>query len=396
MFGVTGQTLLTATPAEQDEPGMSVLLIEDDHGDAVLVESVLEAVGGFELKWVRSVDEARPFLDKSDCVLLDLGLPGSRGLEALEQTLSLFDSTPVVVLTGLDDESRGAEAVAFGAQDFLVKGNVDGQLLARSIRYAVQRERADESARLLYQADLLRQHNARLERGLLPRVEVTGQGIELSTWYRAGADQALVGGDFYDMVCLSDGAITAMIGDVSGHGPDEAALGVALRAAWRALVLAGVRGEDVLAVLNKMIATERHTHEIYATACMVQVAPGRDSATVWSAGHPPPLRFEGDFEPLVITGGPALGLIETARWGANVVDFDQSWQLLMYTDGIIEGYTQDRSQRLGIDGLGELAKMHVDVPLDSVLQSLVTSAERANGGSLDDDVALLLLKGNRS
>ena len=91
-----------------------------------------------------------------DCVLLDLGLPDAQGLEALRLVLEAAPNLAVLVLTGLADEFRGMEAVASGAQDYLVKGNIDGELLRRAIRYAVERKRADESMRRLYASEAAR------------------------------------------------------------------------------------------------------------------------------------------------------------------------------------------------------------------------------------------------
>ena len=94
--------------------------------------------------------------------------------------LELSPNIAVLVLTGLDDEHRGTEAVAVGAQDYLVKGSIDGQLLTRAIRYAVERKRADESVRRLYASEARAAENARLERGLLP------QPLVRNDWFRVG------------------------------------------------------------------------------------------------------------------------------------------------------------------------------------------------------------------
>src|SRR5690606_18080372 len=110
--------------------------------------------------------------------------------------------------------------------DYLVKGEVDGALLARSIRYAFERRRADDAARAMYEAELRAQENARLERGLLPRPVLRDKNVDVVVRYRPGGRRMLLGGDFYDAVETADGVLRVMIGDVCGHGPDEAALGV--------------------------------------------------------------------------------------------------------------------------------------------------------------------------
>jgi hypothetical protein len=173
-------------------------------------------------------------------VLLDLGLPDAAGLDALQTILRLAPAAAVVVLTGLDDRQRGVDAVAAGAQDYLVKGEVDGLLLGRSVRYAVARKRADDAARRLFEAELRCAHNVRLERGLVPRPLLSDPDLVWVTRYRPRGGDSLLGGDFFDAVELADGTLRIVIGDVSGHGPDEAAVGVSVRIAWRSLVIAGL------------------------------------------------------------------------------------------------------------------------------------------------------------
>src|ERR1700712_2984100 len=108
--------------------GMSLLLVEDDDGDAFLVQELLTEAGiEWPLERVRNLaDAVAPLKAGVRCVLLDLGLPDAQdrpdGLGALYDLLDIAPEAPVLVLTGLDDEDLGAAAVYAGAQDYLVKG----------------------------------------------------------------------------------------------------------------------------------------------------------------------------------------------------------------------------------------------------------------------------------
>ncbi len=373
----------------------AVVLIEDDAGDALLVQELLgDADEAFETTWVTSLAEAHAQLaGRSPCVLLDLGLPDADGIGALREVLRVAPASPVVVLTGFDDKARGVEAVAAGAQDYLVKGAVDGQLLARSLRYAMERKRADESARRLHEVEVRRSEARRLERGLLPRPLVRDEGIRWVSRYRPGGGETLLGGDFFDAIEAPDGTLRVIIGDVCGHGPDEAALGVSLRIAWRTLVLTGYPAQDALPALDEVLRHERFDDTLFATAVDVEIHPDRRSATMRLAGHPPPLVLEPEVAILgVDRPGPPLGVLDNFRWVGERVELAPTWSLLLYTDGLIEGRADHESGRLGEGGLVDLLResLPAEDPAELV-DHLIATAERHHRGPLPDDVALVLL-----
>lgn len=129
-----------------------LLLVEDNPGDAWLTRSLLDEAdqGSPELRWVPSIQAATQALAQDpDCVavLLDLGLPDSQALDGLAAILPFTSDFPIIVLTGDGSESLGTQAVAAGAQDFLVKGRFDAGQLQRSIRFARQRKRIERRER---------------------------------------------------------------------------------------------------------------------------------------------------------------------------------------------------------------------------------------------------------
>src|ERR1700731_452762 len=129
--------------------GIRALLVEDNPGDARLfLELVRETgAGHLKLEHVDRLDTALVRLSSEhfDVVLLDLSLPDERGLTTLLRTHAHAPKVPIVILTGLDDEAVAVKAVRAGAQDYLVKGRVDGDLLVRSMRSATERGRTVEA-----------------------------------------------------------------------------------------------------------------------------------------------------------------------------------------------------------------------------------------------------------
>lgn len=385
---------------------VQLLLVEDDPGDALLVETLLEdAAPHMAVVRVDTLQAAEEMLPGGlDCILLDLNLPDAVGLAGLERMRRAAPDTAIVVLTGVDDEHRGVAALGAGAQDYLAKGNVDGQVLARAIRYAIERRRAERSQQELLEARLQARENARLERGLLPRALVRDPRIALTTGYRPGRRRALLGGDFYDAVELPDGTLQVMIGDVSGHGPDEAALGACLRIAWRTLALAERPPEESLALLQEMLTHERHASDIFATLCVLTVAPDRAAGALFLAGHPPPVLVDGDGVRILDAPhvSPPLGFVDPADWAGNPVRFAGDWGLLLYTDGLIEGRVGPGPERLGPERLVELLEHRgasdVAALADAspLLDELVAEVERLHGEALTDDLAMVLVAARRA
>lgn len=123
-----------------DKP-IKVLLIEDNLGDINLIRESLKG-SRIQLKIVERLDHGLQELanEEYDGVLLDLGLPDSKGLETLDKAHKHAPRTPIVLLTGVEDEALGIEAIRRGAQDYRVKGQTDGDRLARSLRYAIGRQ----------------------------------------------------------------------------------------------------------------------------------------------------------------------------------------------------------------------------------------------------------------
>jgi CheY-like chemotaxis protein len=334
----------TTLTRASDPRRLRVLLVEDDPGDALLVRELLGAASdggdGFDVTWVRSVLQAteRCTAGAVDCALVDLGLPDATGLEALQQILATCPDTAVVALTGLSDRYLARRAVASGAKDYLIKDEVNAGLLDRTIRLAIERRIAERGAVVLAEATLRQRHNDRLVGGLLPRLRVDDPGLQMVTRYVPGNAGELLGGDFLDAVELPDGTVKAIIGDVAGHGPDEAAIGVNLRIAWRVLTLAGTPPSMTFRRLNDQLINDTEVDEVFATAAAVEISPRRDRLVLQIAGHPPPiLMTQRGAEELEVARTTIIGYDIDDVPPEATIDLPASWRLLFFTDGLIDG-----------------------------------------------------------
>ncbi len=127
------------------------LLLENSASDRLLIKSALSEsrMSAFEITEIDRVETAEQELERTrfDVIISDLGLPDSEGLETVRRLMKSAAGTPIVVLTMMDNEENGTRAVQEGAADYVVKGRMDGRLLARTIRFAVERSRIEEQMR---------------------------------------------------------------------------------------------------------------------------------------------------------------------------------------------------------------------------------------------------------
>ncbi|MDP9093952.1 MAG: SpoIIE family protein phosphatase [Actinomycetota bacterium] len=401
-----------SAPGHAAQSGRGVLLVEDDEGDAILVRACLADAGssggvnGGSVTWTRTLAAAQQALGANPaCVLLDLGLPDADGLSALLEVVGAAPDTPVIVLTGRHDPS-GIDALAAGAQDYLVKDDITADLLDRSIRYAIERKRAQRTSQQLREARLSSAEKARLERGLLPTPLLRTDAVECSTYYQPGRTQAVLGGDFFDVVETEGGLVRAVIGDVMGHGPDEAALGVHLRVAWRTLVLAGTPDDQILPTLARVLRAESSGSQGFVTACDVTIDADSRRVSLRVAGHPAPLRCaHGKTMYLDVEIGRPLGVeaasgagatrapgsaAHSTGWPESIASLDPGSSLILYTDGLLDAYaTQAHDGSLGIDEF--VAAVAACAEEGSVVRQWIPSiVGNAPNRSIDDTAVVVI------
>jgi integral membrane sensor domain MASE1 len=359
----------------------------------LLEAAALAATLGLLVRAGLTAPDARPVL-----VFPALVWAAVRFRQAGAALASLFVSAAVVWLTLHND---GPFVDPSLTQSLLLTQAATGALMATSLALAaqtVQRERAAQTLgrreHQLAEAHAQAELSRRLQNGLLPVLSLHDPALQLRTRYQPGQRRALLGADFYDALELPDGTVATLIGDVAGHGPDEAAVGVALRAAWRGLVLSGHGPRGLLDGLDKVLVSNRPSEEMFTTVCCTWISPDRTRITVAPAGHHPPLLVSGGLVRVEeLPGGPALGILDHGyQWEARTLEVGDGWTLLCYTDGLVEGLRAPAStDRFGTDGLVETVTglLATGRGLDAMLDGLLAAVGDANGGKLSDDVAIL-------
>jgi phosphoserine phosphatase RsbU/P len=318
-----------------------VLLVEDNAGDARLIQMLLaeSGQGRFELRRTERLAGALRLMDERefDAVLLDLSLPDSQGLETFRRLRAHAPGVPVVVLTGLDDETAAVQAVQDGAQDYLVKGQVaGGRQLVHSLRYAVgrhQRQRVLEDTLRATKEEL--SVARRIQEQLFPAAAPTCPGFDIHGAAFCAGD---VGGDFFDFLRMPDGRVGVVIGDVTGHGIGPALLMAATRAYLRAFAQTQPEVGPILALANRVLA-EDLAEGRNVTLFLAQLEPRARTLRHSSAGHPPGyvLDATGAVRARLYSTGLPLGIQPDGDFAAEpALTLHRGDVVVLFTDGLVE------------------------------------------------------------
>ncbi|MFF6983330.1 SpoIIE family protein phosphatase [Streptomyces sp. NPDC008343] len=232
-----------------------------------------------------------------------------------------------------------------------------------------------------------------LQRSLLPPELPEIDGVEVEVIYRAAGEGNEVGGDFYDLFPISDGAYGFAIGDVCGTGPNAAAVTGLARHALRLLAREGLSGPAVLERLNSAILDEG-ARSRFLTLLYGELRPQEDGSAelkVVCAGHPLPLRLrqDGTVEPAA-EPQPLLGVMEDLELYEQTVTLDPGDVLLCVTDGVTE--RREGSRMLGDDGLTDVLTTCTGLTAGAVAARIMRAVERFASDAPSDDMAILAMR----
>jgi len=280
----------------------------------------------------------------------------------------------MLALCWTDDVERPAARVRALVQRY-------GDQVDVALSQARRREAQEEAERL----------HRRFERSLLPKLPLSHPKLDKRLHYRPRESRLELGGDFIDIVDCGESGLAVIGGDVSGHGPDAAALGATLRSGWEAGGRAEADPGAGGTALRNVAERERATLETFATAFLTWIDPGNNRISVLNLGHPPPLLCSnGAVSALAAPPQPPIGGFIGDLEPPLDVRLPKDWCLLFYTDGLIEGrISPNQSERFGferlIDAVAALPK-----PIDAAgLGRLVADVRAAGCEPFKDDVTVV-------
>ena len=397
---------------------LKVLVIEDNPLDARLIQIMLHEAGSgqFDLKRTERLATGLEILCGGEIglVLLDLSLPDSLGgLATFKRVHAQAPHVPIIVMTGLNDETIAVQAVQQGAQDYLVKGQVTGPLLVRAMRYALERKRTSDQ--LAHYAEELRERNTQMEADYSMAREI--QQVFLPQQYptfprtAAPAQSALrffhrylpaaaVGGDFFNVFAITDTIAAVFICDVMGHGMRAALVTAILRGLVEELLPLAMDPGKFLAEINRSLHAilERTDEPTLATAFYMIADVEESELRFSSAGHPSPIRLRRDCgaaEPLKSYDprhGPALGLFEKSTYPVCRCPLAVDDLILLFTDGLYE-VDGPGQEEFGQERLLATTKAKVQLPAQRLFDELLGEVRTFMGKQeFDDDVCMVAME----
>jgi len=395
-----------------------VLLIEDDPEDALLARKLLTRRTDyrFDVRCADSLQAGIALLDEAtDAVLLDLSLPDAQGWETFARLLAAAPHVPIVLLTGHDDEQLSMKAIQEGAQDYLLKNDLNASVLQRGIRHAIERKRTEEQLQEL--AEELRAKNDQvaeelelareMQQALLPQrypvfpagVEPGRSALRFAHTYRASQ---FLGGDFVNIRAVSDTAACVFICDVMGHGVRSALVTATVRGLLEETGAMAHTPGLLLTELSRALreVTKRPGQLVFASAACLLIDVGRRRLSYAIAGHPCPLYLAADgacrpIDPGLPSVEPALGLFPDQAFTTFHRPLSAGDRFLTFTDGLFE--VEDAAGApYGKDRVLASARSHAGLELDGLVQALVDDATAFAGGrGLEDDVCVVGIRVER-
>jgi serine phosphatase RsbU (regulator of sigma subunit) len=279
-----------------------------------------------------------------------------------------------------------------GPQDLLVLSWTQPRESPDNSFMVVVERFADQLALALASSSAERLH-ARLEASLLPTGPVAHPLLRTAIRYRTGEHRLRLGGDFVGSTADAAGILHFVIGDVSGHGPDAAALGATLRSTWKALTLAGENLTKTVSVMRTVLLGERREPNAFATVLAGQIDLQRHELLCVNAGHLPPLLIADQITPLETQPSAPLGFDQHVDRPIHHFPLPARWSLFCYTDGLIDApIAPGASQRYGEDRLKDRLRVWMESgSTDAAVDALIAEIEAASGRAFADDVAVLLI-----
>jgi serine phosphatase RsbU (regulator of sigma subunit) len=371
------------------------LLVTACASQAQLIEGLLTGAKAalFELDWASSLPAALKRLEAQGiaAILLDLSLVDKDKLSLFLRIHHAAPTLPVVLLASIEEESVALEAARYGASDYLIKGFTERNVLVRSLRFAIERQRR----RLAEQELGVTKENMRLgwevKRQRFPAAHPGLPGFDI---VGASYPADVTGGDFFDYIPLEDQSLGVVVADVSGHGICPATRMAETRAYLRAFAQTLADPSQILRRLNRALYSDPlGTH--FVTLLLARLDPRERVLQYMSAGHPTAFvcNAQGAVKAYLHSSTTPLGVIRESQVpAANMVEFDPGDMVLLMTDGILEATAPDDTT-FGHQRALRALRLNRDRPSEQIVEAIYLAArEFCSYAPQTDDMTVVVVK----
>jgi serine phosphatase RsbU (regulator of sigma subunit) len=385
-----------------------ILLIEENALDTRLIREIMKnsRMLSFELDFANSLASALTRLSSAnfDAILADLSLPDSRGIDTYTKLHNHSPMTPIIILTGADDEDLAHDLLQKGAQDFLVKGQLNRNQLERSVSYALERHKIldelnksrESLAATKKELEMtLRSINDELEtarrvqKAFLPQDSFSIPGVEICTIF---SPTGSIGGDLYDIIPLDDHRTAILLLDVAGHGIPAALISAMAKLSFARHIRKGIDPQEIFQRVNNELI-HYMPPERFVTAFLGFIDTALMEFTHSRAANPAALLCHaktrsGEF---LTTGGTFIGMFPDARFEQKTVSVAPGDKLVIYTDGLIE-CTNEKDEQFGKARLEKSILDSLDSDAGETTAELLKEVRAHTAGlPQSDDITLVVL-----
>jgi sigma-B regulation protein RsbU (phosphoserine phosphatase) len=367
-----------------NNPTYKVLVVDDNLLNLKLIEMSLTKEGYVVFCAANGPDARETALEEQpDLILLDIEMPGENGFDVIKKLKDKPETNtiPVIFLTGVIDVESKLKGFNLGAVDYITKPFHPLEVLAR-VRIHLKLSIATNSL-IADQAAKLRQVTE-AQVSMLPTPEDNPDAL-FGVFYRALEE---AGGDFYDILNISDNIKGYFVADFSGHDIKVSYLTAAVKALLAQNCTPVYSPAESMKMINDVLV-EILPEGKYLTACYMHINRTTKKMIIINAGHPPVVCIPKNGEPYLIKiKGDILGMFKDAHFGIQSIDVSEGDKFFIYSDGLVESAQNQTTWVSGADSLLPMYKEMVDVPYDRAPTELVNRLFDEDSFPEDDLVVL--------
>ena len=365
----------------------TVLAVDDNLLNLKLIEKSLEKEG---YRVISAIDgpKGRQLAaeEQPDLILLDIQMPGENGFEVIKHLKdnSATNTIPVIFLTGVSEVDSKLKGFKLGAVDYITKPFHPLEVLAR-VRIHLKLSIATNSL-ILDQAQKLNQVTE-AQTSMLPTPEDFPDAF-FSIYYKAMQE---AGGDFYDILKISDNITGYFLADSSGHDIETSYITASVKALLAQNCTPIYSPSESMKMINDVLV-EILPEGKYLTACYIHINRSTKKMTLINAGHPPVVHipFEGEAY-LIESQGDILGMFKDAQFGIQDIDISKKDKFIVFSDGLVESAEEKTTWVTGTQSLLPEFKKIRDIPYKEIPERLIKQLFPENT-IIEDDIAVLCIE----